>query len=61
MASHDDSGRYLENIRGLPEPPAHVRKAAKRFARKAAAARRRGDAAAAARYEGQADKARRAS
>jgi hypothetical protein len=51
--------RSLENIRGLPEPPAHVVKAAKRFARKAKAARRRGDAAAAARYLGRATKAGR--
>ena len=52
--------RDLSNIRGLPVPPAHVVKAAERFARKAAAARRRGDAARAARYEGRAAKARRA-
>ena len=53
--------RSLENIRGLPTVPAHVAKAAERFARKAAAARRRGDAATAARYEGRASKIRRAS
>ena len=53
--------RDLSNIRGLPDMPAHVAKAAQRFARKAAAARRRGDAAAAVRYQGHADKARRAS
>lgn len=58
-----DSGRYLENIRGLPPEqmdPAHVRRA-RRLIRQAKAARSRGDADAAARYEGRAAKARRAS
>ncbi len=59
MNDRTDDPRSLENIRGLP--PAHVAKAAERFARKAAAARRRGDVARAARYDGRAAKARRAS
>lgn len=59
------SERFLESMRGLPPEalapatPAHVRRAARRLARRIAAARRRGDNRTAQRLSGRAVKAER--